>query len=172
MNALNHDEAALVRRLASRPCWPTDHLPEGVSISHMMNLDRDGAPVEFSLTKSGPWGRLTPQLARSLAWGNFYARVSAVGHDALGKTPPKASDAQTEPERALMLYRWAINASGGELTDQKAYEFVRSHAEGEALPDFDTWSRYLRRAREAAGAQKRQPRAGRAGRSISRHTDL
>lgn len=173
MNPPNPNETELVSRLARRSCWHTDELPDGVSVSHLMNLDRDEGPVEFSLTQSGPWGRLTERLMRSLASspkGGFYVKVSAVGHDTLAKIPPKASDAMTEPERARMLYRWAEQAADGTLTDREAFDYIQKA--GEQVGKRETFERNLRRARRACGEQKQPGKRAHFGRSTARLADL
>jgi hypothetical protein len=74
-------------------------------------------------------------------------------------------------KKAYSQYLWALNENasleGG--TDQEVYDFVRDHLleEGEKLPTFASWGKYLREARAAVGAGKNSPRAGRnPGRSI------
>lgn len=58
------------------------------------------------------------------------------------------------------------------VTDQDAYEWIENRPEdGEKLPPFDTWVRYVRKARKAAGTQKNKPRGNRSGRSVMRSED-
>jgi hypothetical protein len=55
--------------------------------------------------------------------------------------------------------------------DRDVYTWLAEHDEAE-LPEFSTWSKYVRAARGAKGAQKNTPRAGREGRSVAKPGDL
>lgn len=52
-------------------------------------------------------------------------------------------------------------------TDREAYDWLKKHNDGDPLPNFDTWTRYLRKARNFYGTNKNTPRSGReTGKSI------
>ncbi|MBO0700960.1 MAG: hypothetical protein J2P46_21375, partial [Zavarzinella sp.] len=91
----------------------------------------------------------------------------------------------TAAEKAAFLqYRFAeaeiAGAHGGDGQkppgDVEAYQWLRDHDSfeaGRALPkNFDTWARYLRRARQKLGERKNKPRRGRTGRSIAHPDEL
>jgi hypothetical protein len=74
--------------------------------------------------------------------------------------------------KAYFSYRFAESIAGIQLTDREAYERLREDGIPEdrgdmgeltdyRLPDFDTWTRYLRAARKELGEQKYTPRHGR-----------
>jgi hypothetical protein len=72
---------------------------------------------------------------------------------------------------AYAQYRQAAhectNNDGREPTDQQCHAWLETHSEGDQLPAFDTWQRYVRKARNFLGDQKNTPLAGREhGRSI------
>ena len=68
--------------------------------------------------------------------------------------------------RAYQQYQMA-EKSLGDTTDRQAYDWLKERVEEtERLPDFNTWTRYLRTARKFYGTQKNTPRGGRTGRSI------
>ncbi len=82
-------------------------------------------------------------------------------------------------QKAYLSYEYAESKAGKRLEDREAYELLEEEGiptdkgnSGELtdyeLPDFPTWSRYLRTARNALDEQKYTPRAGRkTGRSIT-----
>jgi hypothetical protein len=57
-------------------------------------------------------------------------------------------------------------------TDQAVYDWVAEHSDGDPLPPFATWSRYLRGARQATGTGKNTSRSGRTGRSVVGPDDI
>jgi hypothetical protein len=74
---------------------------------------------------------------------------------------------------AIEQYQEALRrnpAFGAKPTDREVYDWYRERGEDGThdLPDFETWSRYLRAVRRALGLSKHTSRAGRAGRSIVR----
>jgi hypothetical protein len=96
---------------------------------------------------------------------------------ACDKLPPDM--AVTEPQkrpkglaftsqRALRQYERAEEVLGENLTDDRAYRWLRSHTEPDDPPilDCETWKRYLRDGRRFYGIQKNSPRAGRTGGSV------
>jgi hypothetical protein len=89
-----------------------------------------------------------------------------------------AGGAKLSPSRlkAFQQYQWAVSSSA-ELqgaTDRQVYEWLREHLDqGESLPAFATWTRYLSEARAAHDSRKYSPRAGReTGRSIVRPDEI
>jgi hypothetical protein len=94
-----------------------------------------------------------------------------------GQTAPVGQeDAQASPlpDRARTAYDQYLRAvpectgkDGRAPTDQQCHEWLKAHNDGDTLPGFDTWQRYVRQARKHLGKQKNAPRAGRSfGRSI------
>jgi hypothetical protein len=85
---------------------------------------------------------------------------------------PERIDATVSPSRlkAYQQYTWAIKQNpaldGG--TDREVYDWLSEHLDdGEQLPTFATWGRYVRKARTAHGTGKNTSRRGRqTGRSI------
>lgn len=86
------------------------------------------------------------------------------------------------PRAAQMAYwsfRYTESKVGRQLKDREAWDLLREEglpaknrfADYE-LPEFDTWARYLRQARESLGEQKYSPRGSRAARSVVRRRDL
>lgn len=82
--------------------------------------------------------------------------------------------------QAYLAYQLAETMNGKRLEDREAYDYIHEHGlpenagdlgelTGYNLPDsFETWGRYVRKAREALSEQKYTPRANRAkGRSIA-----
>jgi hypothetical protein len=83
------------------------------------------------------------------------------------KTMTEPSELPLSCERAYRQFQRVISL-WGEMTDKQAYDWLKEQdKETEELPDFDTWARYLRKARRHYGTQKNTPRAGRNGRSIA-----
>jgi hypothetical protein len=67
-------------------------------------------------------------------------------------------------QKAYSQYQWAVrtNAKLQGATDQQVYDWLAAHIEdGEQLPSFSTWGRYLRDARATHGTSKHNRRAGR-----------
>jgi hypothetical protein len=80
-----------------------------------------------------------------------------------GQLPPSR-------KKAYLEYLDAIAKNPNELNgalDREVYDWVKEHADGEPLPAFNTWDRYVRDARKHLGKQKNTPRKGRAtGKSV------
>ena len=76
--------------------------------------------------------------------------------------------------KAMSQYLDALNQcpalQGG--PDRAVYEWITEHAEGDPLPSFDTWAKYLREARKATGTNKNTSRLGRAARSVAKPDEL
>jgi len=88
-------------------------------------------------------------------------------------------DAKLPPsrEKAFRQYLDAVAKEPNRLTgasDSEVYSSVKENLEaGEGLPNFATWSRYLREAREFYSAQKNTPRSGRpTGKSVVREDQI
>ncbi len=87
---------------------------------------------------------------------------------------------------AYLAFEYAERKAGQTLTTRKAWDYLREHgiepdaAHGDPpelkdhnLPAFESFERYLRKAREVKGEQRNTPRAGRrAGGSIVRQKDI
>lgn len=80
--------------------------------------------------------------------------------------------------QAYLAYLLGETINGRHLEDQEAYDYIKENGFPEngdlgeltdyELPDFDTWARYVRKARKALGEQKYSRRANRPkGRSIA-----
>ncbi len=90
--------------------------------------------------------------------------------------PQKKTKATLPPSRVKAMSQFvdavskcpALNGA----TDREVYDWIDEHSDGDPLPNFDTWSRYLRDAREAAGISKNTPRSERTGRSIVRLDEI
>jgi hypothetical protein len=112
------------------------------------------------------------------------AAVSA--GDITGEVPSRADVfRQLRPcvRKAYLSFELAQSKAGSELEDRAAFDWLKENGfpddagdTGELvdyeLPDFDTWTRYLREAREALGEQKYSRRAGRKGKSVAGHDEL
>ena len=84
------------------------------------------------------------------------------------------------PERAKTAYDQYLRAlpectgkDGRAPTDRQCHDWLKAHNDGDPLPAFDTWQRYVRQTRRCYGQQKNTPRAGRPhGRSIVSSKDI
>jgi hypothetical protein len=79
-------------------------------------------------------------------------------------------------EKAIRQYNDAVDKNPAQLngaTDLEVYDWLKEHAEGEQLPSFATWARYLREARDYYDAHKYTPKAGRStGKSVVRRDQV
>jgi hypothetical protein len=109
--------------------------------------------------------------------GNPPADVTGTGagNEPKGATAePNAADPKLPPSRhrAYAQYLDAIrrNTALTDASDQDVYAWLQDYLdEGEKLPTFATWSKYVREARKATGTNKNHVRAGRdTGKSIVR----
>jgi hypothetical protein len=95
-----------------------------------------------------------------------------------GAESAEKPDANLSPSRmkAYQQYRWAVeqNAELNGATDRKVYDWLAEHLDdGEQLPSFATWDRYVRKARAAENTRKNTPRRRRqTGRSIVRPDEI
>jgi hypothetical protein len=91
-------------------------------------------------------------------------------------TGTSETDLPPSRQKAYSQYQWAIrtNAELSGAGDRAVYDWLTEHSEeGEQLPSFASWTRYLRDARAAIGTSKHTPRHGReTGRSIVRPSDI
>ncbi len=91
---------------------------------------------------------------------------------------PPPTNAALPPSRrkAYQQYLWATRTSPelAEATDRDVYRWLSEHVDdGEQLPAFGTWSRYLREARVFYGTSKHNRRSGRGtGRSVVRRGEI
>ena len=84
--------------------------------------------------------------------------------------PERAATALKQWQQAVTRLREEGNDSP---TDFQCHECFKESNDGEKLPEFETWQRYLRQARNYANDQKNTPRAGREhGRSMVRPDDV
>ncbi|MFO0840856.1 MAG: hypothetical protein U0797_00465 [Gemmataceae bacterium] len=77
-------------------------------------------------------------------------------------------------EQVYRAYAFAEERTGRRLTDKAAHQWLREHGEDEhEVPsDVKTFTRYLRKARNAKGEQKNRPVAGRTSRSAVKSSGL
>ncbi len=69
--------------------------------------------------------------------------------------------------KAYQQYRDAVQKDPSISSDYDAYRSIKDHLDdGETIPSQETWTRYVRKVRQALGEQKNKPRGGRTGRSI------
>lgn len=113
---------------------------------------------------------------------------AGVSRSAGGSPPVPTASSPTVRERrerpcdlrALAQYERALeirpDLAAGNAKLEDVYEVVRTkvhdRAEDGRLPDFQTWRRYVNRARHDPAAPKRTPRAGREGRNVVRREGL
>ena len=173
----NSNESEALRKLATRPAWRGGwldpdrknatpyHGDAWSSLQDVRALLARGV-LEVSLqSPTGqflPWSELTDDekgdtLRGGMGWP-WWVRVSAAGRIALAeaaKRPLPSAENTTEPERAIALYQWAVEQTGDpKLTDDAAYQYIRTHAEGEPLAKLQTFKRYLGRARAQLDVRK------------------
>ena len=68
---------------------------------------------------------------------------------------------RSRPLRWLLL-AFTVESVPKLVTDREVYDWLTEHLdEGEKLPGFETWDRYVRQARSVLGTQKYEPRSGR-----------
>jgi hypothetical protein len=154
------DTNQLIRKLAARESWASSGAESYHKVASLPALRGLGELLDWSICgRCGPW--FTPANdPDAMHWilcqqTDFWLRVSDAGRALLATAPPPRADQQTEPERAIALYDWAVAASDDDvLTDVAAHNFIRERQPKEPLPKFDTWVRNLRRARKARGEQK------------------
>lgn len=79
-------------------------------------------------------------------------------------------------QKAFSQYLWAVqqNAELNGATEEQVYVWLTQHLDdGEQLPSFATWARYVREGRAETNARKNTPRRGRqTGRSIVRPDEI
>jgi hypothetical protein len=104
------------------------------------------------------------------------------GEDEGESAPPKTTMKPCE-RRAYLAWKYAESATGRQLTDREAHEYLQEygidtrHGDAGELADYDlpglqSFSQYLTNARRAVGESKYSPRGGRRGRSTAPKNDL
>jgi hypothetical protein len=121
----------------------------------------------------GRWLReLTPEQATALDTGEKHSEAAESSKEAAqaGEAIEASSHLPPSREKAFRQYLQAVSNNPTQLngaTDREVYDWLEVHSEGERLPRFDTWSRYLREARDHYSAQKNTARTGRVtGKSV------
>ena len=112
---------------------------------------------------------------------------SRMTHDELGDYSAIHKQGEREPAqeeeklRPALAKAWSsyhfgessLSTMCDQVTDQTVYQWLENNGPKEyALPQFNTWSRYVREARKILGRNKNAPRTGRKGRSIQNASDL
>jgi hypothetical protein len=69
--------------------------------------------------------------------------------------------AQAAHSQYLQAMPRCMGENGRVPSDRQCYDWLKAHNDGDTLPAFDSWQRYLRQARTILGTQKSAPRAGR-----------
>jgi hypothetical protein len=134
-----------------------------------------GTPPEIIWTHAPFWKPVDPRRHRAEA-------EHAEGTDAESQqeraesTEKRDADLRSVSLKAYQQYVWAVeqNAELNGATDRQVYDWLTEHLEeGEKLPIFSTWTRYVREARAATNTRKNNPRSGRhIGPSIVRHDEF
>jgi len=77
-------------------------------------------------------------------------------------------------EQAYLAHKLAVDRIGGDPSDREAYDWLEENGPDEygLPPSFDTWARYVRRAREHYSTQKNSPRHGREAPSVVSHKQI
>jgi hypothetical protein len=141
-------------------------------------IQRLSYPI-FQATLSALEIRQAPIAAETQAATGEVAEPS----DERGSTPPRVDESPPTPfaklpkavKAAYAVYKYAERENErAMMEDQAAYRWLKANGLPDdlgdySLPDFSSWSRYLRKARKALGEQKHSSRQGRpVGRSIVR----
>jgi hypothetical protein len=145
----------------------TDPNVEPFQIIHLfdpaiLKLARPSAMVNIEERGKGTPSDPTPSNAQS------NPAIETQGGGGLDSLPPARAKAYSQ-------FRWAIDSNpefGTKTTDREAYDWLEEYLEKDELPTFETWSRYLRQARNRLGQLKNRPRRGRTGRSVARGDQL
>jgi len=148
---------------------------------HYHDEDSDAVAAELAWSQEVPAANKPPQEDHSLARGlrvvdtqsepgaadpcakaprsTPHLRISS------GWTPPPPARLPTAWDRAYQSYRMTTEEDPSLETDKEVYHYIRKNGcnlyEDGDLPEFETWARYVRRARRVRGEQKHHPRAGR-----------
>jgi hypothetical protein len=109
--------------------------------------------------------------------GTRQAETTGIGSDKPGEEQSQGTAVKNlAPSRvkALSQYRDAVNKCPNlkAATDCDVYKWIKDHSDGDSVPTYATWSRYLREARGAVGTSKNAPRSSRTGRSIVRVDEI
>lgn len=83
------------------------------------------------------------------------------------------ADLQPRYKKAFQSYNLAAKKLPNGESDRDAHSWLKENGPGEyELPDFETWRRYLRKARAFYKAQKNSPTAGRSGKSVANPDEI
>ncbi len=147
-------------------------------ISRLSWNGKDYTPCEHSLD---PTLRMT-----SIADNMFLRSVLAIDwiianlstdEELAASTTSPGEARRVPPARVKALSQWksAIDqnpALSTESKDREVYDWLEDHCDGDRLPSFETWSRYLREARSNVGLSKNSSRRGRTSRSAAKTDQL
>lgn len=126
-------------------------------------------------------GALSMFLAPNLAWGQAMVELRTSVQFLRMQQPSRDSGDDYQhltpaARNAYFSFQCAELAMGRRLTDREAYDWIKKNGIPDSCgskelsdynpPDFETWSRYLRIARQQLHLQKNTSRLGRTGRSI------
>lgn len=76
-------------------------------------------------------------------------------------------------EAAFQAYKVAEKSLSAKCTDKQAYDWLKDNAIADYdLPAFETWAKYVRKARKYYGDSKNTPRGGRTGLSVKSSNDI
>lgn len=159
------------------------HAAAYVAAHQLANEVLNGWPLSINTTELDVLAKQTRlealRAAGMRACGTQPSTPPAASADAKGKgrkgatkDKPALNDLSARAWHALRQYRQAVRAlaeqdgvNEADVTDKAAYKYLKS--EGVELPALDTWTRYLRKARNALGQQKRKLRPKYDGRSAA-----
>jgi hypothetical protein len=132
----------------------------------------NGRALPADTGASGGGGPALPDDAAERTDGSASGEADKPGDTSDGDESAAIPKLAPSRQKAFGQFRWAIeqNAALDGAADRDVYDWLTEHLDdGEQLPTFETWGRYLREARAAADARKNTSRGGRcAGRSIAR----
>jgi hypothetical protein len=172
--ALEH--AVIARRYADARKETEASWKNRAAIPSVVQCFLDGLTRDENYAKSNVTGRwlreLTPEQATVLDTGEEQSEAteSSIENAQSGEAVEGSSHLSPSREKAFREYLDAVSKNPTQLngaTDHEVYDWLVDHAEGERLPIFGTWSRYVREAREHYKAQKNTARIGRVtGKSV------
>ncbi len=117
-----------------------------------------------------PLDKLLPVARAYVEW--CHEQLQSVRSAGSAESVEPTNSKQVLPERceqAFREYKLATQELEGHPKDRDVYDWLkRNYPKDHELPTFDTWARYLRKARRFHGDRKNNPVAGRGGRSLIR----